>query len=462
MRPRMCVLPLLLVMPLGRGSAQRADARIAGTIHDSLRGRPLDSALVFVRTANDAQSFSAVTDRSGHFSIDTLPAGKYVVTFSHAILDSLDLFAPEREVNVAPRSRTEMAFYIPSGTTIRAMSCPGVPVAADAGALRGRVTTGADERPVRGARVLLEWNDGRGALSARGGDNLVRVAAVDADTLGNYRFCGLPTGVVLSVQASTARDSSSVVDVSIPRDAGLAILNLPVDAAHRTPAAPASPASRGKSSVRGRVENVAHEPVVRARVTVLGQEGVSVTNSRGEFYLSNLNSGRFLAEVLAVGYAPGRPVVVLGDSTSLINVTLAHRVIELDSMRVIASRPNPMERARDRIGEEEFLKPEIIGGSALDAIEWLRPEYFNAAAPGTLSGKPARRGSTGSTDKRVGANFQVSIDEASPVAIDNLELIPARTIREMRWMRPTDATARFGVTANMMPVLVIYTLNPGR
>jgi hypothetical protein len=407
----------------------------------------------------------AVTDASGRYTVDSVPVGRYGVTYSHAILDSLDLFAPELDVTLSAGRNTEIPFFVPSGEAIRALSCPGVVLARSSGVLRGRVTQGVDGHAVRGARVTVGWNDATGALAARGADQLVRVSSVDADSLGNYRFCGVPSATLLTVQAATPRDSTDAIDTSIPVDAGLVILTLALDSgrsvAVRTPPAGPQPSSGARVTLRGRVENAAHAPVVRARVAVLGQNGVAVTNDRGEFTLGALKQGHFLAEVLAVGYSPVRPVVALLDTAVFLPVTLTRNVVELDSVHVIAAKPNPMERGRDKIGDAEIVQPDVVGGSALDAIELLRPEYFNASAPATMGNGAGRaRTKNGSTDKRMAANFSVSINEATPQGLDVLETIPARTIREMRWVRATDASGRFGISANMMPVLIVYTIGP--
>jgi hypothetical protein len=51
----------------------------------------------------------------------------------------------------------------------------------------------------------------------------------------------------------------------------------------------------------------------------------------------------------------------------------------------------------------------------------------------------------------------VSINEGPIGSPDVLTGLPARIIREMRYLQPVDATARFGILAGGGPVLIVYT-----
>src|SRR5215207_4504316 len=65
-------------------------ASITGTVYDSLVANgPLASAEVVVQGTD----FVAVTDPSGRFRIDSVPAGRSVLRFYHPTLDSLGFAA---------------------------------------------------------------------------------------------------------------------------------------------------------------------------------------------------------------------------------------------------------------------------------------------------------------------------------------------------------------------------------
>lgn len=142
-----------------------------------------------------------------------------------------------------------------------------------------------------------------------------------------------------------------------------------------------------------------------------------------------------------------------------------------DSQRVIASRTTSGRRD-DRITEAELAQPDIIGGNALTAVEMLRPAMMRprlplgsstseAAMHGQLKVRQTFRGRQ--VDDALGETagaMTVSVNEGPLQSVDVLTMIAARTVREMRYLRPLDATGRFGVTASGGPVLIVYTMAP--
>ena len=52
--------------------------------------------------------------------------------------------------------------------------------------------------------------------------------------------------------------------------------------------------------------------------------------------------------------------------------------------------------------------------------------------------------------------LSVSINEGPLGSPDILTTLPARAIKEMRYLLPIDATARFGIVAGNGPVLIVY------
>ncbi len=54
-------------------------------------------------------------------------------------------------------------------------------------------------------------------------------------------------------------------------------------------------------------------------------------------------------------------------------------------------------------------------------------------------------------------SLSVSVNEGPPGSPDILSAIPARRVRELRFLRPLEAAARFGSRAASGPVLLVYT-----
>lgn len=152
--------------------------------------------------------------------------------------------------------------------------------------------------------------------------------------------------------------------------------------------------------------------------------------------------------------------------------------VKLDTVTVLATAVGRAARKMDVIGESELAAPDIIGGSVLNAVMLLRPQLLTARAPNSMSGQNeaaargqlyyrASSGGTGNTRAQMPLGLEeldtnpgsmsVSVNEGPPGSPDILSVIPARTVREVRYLRPLDAAARFGIAVAGGPVLVVYT-----
>lgn len=237
---------------------------------------------------------------------------------------------------------------------------------------------------------------------------------------------------------------------------------------------------RTRYGIHGLVRDSANKPVRTASVSVYGFSGSATTNDRGEFALSGLERGTRVIEVVALGFKPRLLAVMVDDSTRELDVVLARtRVVVLDSMQVFAEQPADVPitaRRTDRITQSELSQKQIIGGSAFDAFALLRPQLFHGRpAPGLSSmtsasqraqmiardtltqGSGTRVVCTGTRACDIDGRLSVSINDGRPSSPDILTAVPARIIREMRYLNDIDAAARFGISAGGGPVLVIYT-----
>jgi hypothetical protein len=252
----------------------------------------------------------------------------------------------------------------------------------------------------------------------------------------------------------------------------------PLLVAARTATAQNSDAIR--FSIHGVVRDSLNAPVRSATVSVYGFSGSATTNNRGEFALSGLMRGTRVVEVVALGYKPWALAIMVDDSTPNVAVVLARqKAVVLDSMQVFADQPTDMpitSRRTDRITRSELSQRHIIGGSAFDAFALLRPQLFHGRTPtGASSTNDASRRAqmiardtltdrsgtrvicTGTRVCDIDDRLSVSINEGRPGSPDILTAVPARIIKEMRYLNDIDAAARFGLSAGGGPVLVVYT-----
>src|SRR4051794_10786281 len=77
--------------------------RLEGTVEEKIATRAVSAASVsLVPVASETTAtFSAKPDGFGHYALDSLPAGRYLVQVSSPTLDSLELALPAKELRIA-------------------------------------------------------------------------------------------------------------------------------------------------------------------------------------------------------------------------------------------------------------------------------------------------------------------------------------------------------------------------
>jgi hypothetical protein len=358
---------LFSIVGVGPGLAAQSPATgtIAGTVTDSVHSKPAVGAMVLLtRLAPEPSEFrSAITDDKGRFRFDTLVAGRYAVAFATAYLDSLGLTFPPREVVLATGQAARADFATPSGATLRAAACPGINLARGRGAVVGQVTDADTERPLAGAHVAVSWTElsvdsvFHPVTTSHGGE-------VAVDSLGRYRLCGVPTDTYLMVQVQDSGRAGSVLTMTVDDDGGVLVRDLSLSAESAQSIASldsaAAAAARdtmstpklltGTATVSGIVLGPGGRPLSDAQLRVIGAVGVVRTDSTGRFTLSEQPAGSQLLETRRVGYLLSRTPIELRSRKSVETTVTLTRVVNLDSIRVIARRNRYTEFERARKG----------------------------------------------------------------------------------------------------------------
>src|SRR5262249_1517590 len=156
--------------------------------------------------------------------------------------------------------------------------------------------------------------------------------------------------------------------------------------------------------------------------------------------------------------------------TPQVEVVLARpKVVVLDSMQVFADEPADVPiaaRRTDRITRSELSQKDVIGRDAFEAFAILRPQLFHGrSSPGSSAMTSASQRAqmiardtlTQASGTRVicigtracdiDGRLSVSIDEGRPSSPDILTALPARIVKEMRYLSDIEASARFGISA---------------
>jgi hypothetical protein len=418
-------------------------ARLEGTVTDSVHVRPLAGVHV-VAAGVDAQAehrSAATTDSAGRFNIDSLPSGRYLVGFESPLLDSLEITVAPREVAVSEGAVAQVELALPPASKLRSAVCSGASLPAETGVLYGHVVDAATEAPLAGAVVTAAWRQLSVDRKTLKPENARRLASAKTDSTGWYRLCGVPTGTQVSFVVEYRDRSSPVVRALVDDTLGILIRHLslaatgPVADAER--ADTISAGRSGTARLAGVVRGTGGVPLASAELRVLGTSATGRTDSTGQFSLGNLPAGTQLLEVRHIGYAAVEKAFELrSDATTSGDVQL-QRVVNLDSMRVVAvrSRYSEFNDHRRHTTFGVFLDPETMSRQhdpwMSDVI--LKVPGFTIAGEGPSAKVISSRG--------VGSNFcssaNIVIDGMPNQSINDVNPFMVGSVEAYREGEPT-------------------------
>lgn len=196
-----------VVRALGPGGAMVRfgnPARLAGVMRNSRGERVADG-----RIALRGTHFRARTDELGNFALQDVPPGRYGLSWSYGVLDSLGLDPRQGVLELEGGETTRRELVVPSLPDAIVAACQAAPegsVGEGSAILRGIVHTSAGVVP-DSAEVRVTWEaevdvspvvEGLGVQAGRTGV----LAPVGGD--GRWVACGLPHDVPLTLEARWA------------------------------------------------------------------------------------------------------------------------------------------------------------------------------------------------------------------------------------------------------------------
>lgn len=337
---------------------QPITARILGVAFDSTVMRPLPGAIIqLVAADNPSRIRSTTADDRGAYAIDSVRAGTYLLGFMHPRLDALGLDAPLTRIDVRVGGDIRVPVAVPSGPTLVTRLC-GVQAARDSVGLFMGVVRSARGTPLAApARVRAQWVEV--TLGPTGVERHSPSHYVTTSATGNFALCGVPTDGTFLVRAFAGTDSSGFVELEGSRNR-LIYRDLFIGGA--TKSAATGPATlRGTGAVRGVVRTATGRPLRDARLVLWGSGREDTTSATGQFIMPSLPTGTYSMEVRALGFLPKRVPVDLRDSAEVTaDFAMDAFVPSLDTMRVRADRPNPLNplvdfERRKRMGGGYFV-----------------------------------------------------------------------------------------------------------
>lgn len=178
------------------------DGSVTGAVYDSINNQPLTNALVYL----SGTSYRATTDSAGRYTITDVPVGRYVVTFTHARLDSLLVFPQPMSVDVAKEDTAVVQLGIATVASQLREKC-GV---TSGGTLFGKVAN-ADGVGQADAEVSVTFQKySRAGASSRAGVEISGYTTT-TDGAGRYVLCSLPGAQRLTVSVETLADQRTRV-----------------------------------------------------------------------------------------------------------------------------------------------------------------------------------------------------------------------------------------------------------
>ncbi|MFN2565143.1 MAG: carboxypeptidase regulatory-like domain-containing protein [Gemmatimonadaceae bacterium] len=411
-------------------TAQRGTAPVSirGVAYDSLRGEPLRNAFIaVVGTARSAHS-----DARGHFRVDSVPPGVYVLAAQHDVLDSLGLSALSARADVTD-GRDEVRIAVPSFATLWRAACGPGRAPPDSGFVYGTVRDASTQAPVADAFVDLTWIEIR-IDKGRGVTQRHRRVETRTDASGRFSVCGVPVAHWLRIGAGVATAAGGPIDLP-PGELRVQRRDLLI-----------GPATRSQRTRDGTISGVLTDaggaPVADARVIA---DDTAEVRSRadGSFVIHNVAAGTRQIEILSIGM---RPIVTAVDVLPNDTATLAlqlHKVTTLDVVRVTASRRGRLlaeEIEERRKGGMGYLMDvgDIARRSTLSSVfsdlPSMRVEYRNGNFTVSV---PDGRGGMCEPDVWVdGAlSAQAALNMIQPREIAAVEVFPRAGIVPTRYRR---------------------------
>ena len=304
--------------------AQTPTGSVRGVVFDSLvTGRPLTGAVVELFEL----ARHGVTDARGVFRIDSIPAGRYTLTFTHPSLLAVGFTPPDHAFDLGPGVDFSIALATPAPATVYRRLCP--PTAeAKVGVLLGTVKEAATDSALAGAVVRADWTE---TLLARG-TGITRhpkVARTATDRDGRYQLCGVPTDVPVLLRLVAGGVEGPPLEL-IMNERAVGVRQLTIDLSDST--------RQFRGRVTGKVTS-GGAPVAQAQVALLGGTQTARTDGDGAFVLDRLPTGTHTIEARAIGYLRQRRDVQLRpDQPLTVDLALNRAAVELPELTVRAER----------------------------------------------------------------------------------------------------------------------------
>ena len=352
---------------------QSPKSRVGGSIFDSTITRPLEGATVQLALRSDlakGASFSTVTDASGFFRFDSVPAGDYVITFFHERLDALGLIGALRPLTVpSGGGRVEVELGIPGTRRLYAMHCGPKAPGDSSGLILGTVQSADSGAAVPNASVTAQWFEL--SFGSRGMVRSTPTVRANTSPEGRFAICRVPWDTRVNVWATAGKATTGTIGVEV-KPFSVATADLLVDLAD-TIRSDTMTTRRGTARIAGVIRTPRGQPLAGARVGLRGTTSETVADEHGAYQLSGLPAGTQTLEARAIGFIP------IGTTVNLYPNRVVTKNLAFDASAEVLETVDVRAQTLYSRSEQEFLAAKKGNGYFIDAETIERRQPFRTS-----------------------------------------------------------------------------------
>jgi hypothetical protein len=345
---------------------------LQGYVLDSIHNEPLAHASVFI----EGTGRTGLTDKDGHYRIDSIPAGKHRVVGMHALLDTVGVQMRTPEYPFGSGEVHDLDLAIPGGERLAKSMCRPAQLNLGPAMMTGFVRDPETGGPAKGARVELVYN-----VTDVIGRKTPTVRSSVVDSAGFYRICGIPADMSGKVQVFRNGVSSGEVPAEVTNFIALRAFSIVAQhqaiAEVKNDSGKVRKVARGSGVVTGKVVDKKGNPLGGARVMLQGGGTVAVSRPNGDFTLDSLPLGTQAIQVRKLGYAASEvPVEVASNAPTKADVVLGDFVPTLAVMKVEAARDKALADigylSRKQTGMGTYLDGDRIDHASMSFSDVMR------------------------------------------------------------------------------------------
>lgn len=363
LRPTAGLTLAIALSALVTDRVQAQTGTVVGTVYDSIAGRALSDAAVFLWDT----PYRGVSGEDGHFRIEDVPEGEYTILFFHTRLGEMGVSAGPRPVAVRPGQEVEIQLATPSMPTVINSRCLAEDRPEGTGAVAGQILDGQSDVSLGGSSVTLSW-DVPGSRSPETID-------LRAKSDGWYYSCAVPADVPILLAAEFIGRQGARREVTVPEDG---FTEAPVNLFSYRPT---------RITVR-LVDAISSEPVEGAEAWLRGTDFRALSNANGGFVFENVPAGAYMLMTDHLAYGMRMDTLDVPEGLRLmVEMKLDTRPIKIAPITVtVEAAPVRSVRARGGI---------VITSQQIDKVRQRARDASDILRSLHLPGILVKRGSNG-------------------------------------------------------------------